>query len=238
MSPSAVRKDIIAKGGSPERKNVFVTCSGYCGINVTAHEEFEKLSKRFNVILNTHFLGGDAPTAPIHPSIIDVDGNDYPFSIARVNAADVIVGYPGGFVVSSTGFLNKPLVEVAENAGGLTKESYQDVMNDPEHYKRNGQFLLNNRSAEVIFDPSVQLADAVFRAVDDSDSSEREAKEKERHKYFERKFHCIDGYEDYRIWFIVLREAQLDAAKVQKLEDLYPSLSKARCPQGKWSREN
>lgn len=235
MSPSAVRQAIIAKGGSREKENLFLTCIKACLIDHRTREEIDKLSKSFNIVANVHYFG---KSSSIHPSIITLDSDEYPYSISRVDAADVIVGYPGGLVSSSTGFLNKPLVEITKGfVSKFTKESFLDTMNDKKKYEKNGQFLLNNRSAEVVFDPSVELSDAVFRAID-TKSNEKKAKEKERHKYFERLYRCIDGYEDYRLWFIILRDAQLDPAKIQTLEDLYPSLKGARCPQGKWLRKN
>ena len=165
---------------------------------------------------------------------IGLNSDDFPFSMARVEAADVIVGYPGGVVSSATGFPDKAIVLIPRlhtpGGHGLSARQAHDVVSGTP----SGKLVLNADSTIVCHNPRTDLAKAVRQAAEHTEANR--ARARRRREYFQRMYSCIDGNEDTRIALLILRDRL--GLNTRHLEGLYARIHGAAPCKIEWSLRN
>lgn len=204
FSPSAVKAAVQL---DPSKKTVLVSTSmGKKGSFGDEYEPvFKELAEKYNIITRTHPLAKPPawyarfPTASVR---------DFPVGMSVLQLADVVVSPPSGIMCSSLNLGARPVLMA--------------VAKDRQHLESYGDKVLNDDSTEVWFQGE-DLAAAVDRAAADGESP----KDEHRRAYWHRKYGCIDGFEDYRTFLLILRDRL--HLRTTALEDLYARIPGSHC---------
>ena len=153
-------------------------------IRASALNQLRNLKSKYNIILRLHPLSrvddvGDFILAP---------KNKFPSFKQLIEISDIIIGPPNGVLCTATSYFDKYIVCIpAEH----NKDKYH------EYLGRNIDYVLNDKNCKILYGEELLNSNSLKNAIDISISNHN-SYAKERKKYVDFMFYCIDGYENIR----------------------------------------